>query len=1209
MRIFRIVNVIPNDHSNETTDDAEPSITVNPSNFDEMVVTAFTPEEGGSPNGPLFFSNNGGETWSLRFDIPGGETHDQSPLFAKTTGELYLSTLRGDTGDLDVLHTADPATTAAILLETRPPVDQPWIEATTVIGGPDDGKDRLYIGYNRNGAKSATVDICLDAQAAAPVFTRVQLDPRNPTPNNGYEIRPTAHSNGTVYIAYKSRSAFDGMNSVTDIVVARDDNWGSGGSPFTDLIDPGDGKAGMRVARDVPINEGPLLGGIRLNNDLNIAVDPTNSDVVYIVWCDNADPNYSLRVRRSLNRGVDWSGDLLFADNAALATMTINSRGVVGLFYQQLVAGQMETHFRSTIDGTNWDDMLLARTATSANFTGDYARLVAVGSDFYGVFPAMNSPNPANFFPNGGGTFRYQRNTAGNSLVGSNGVTVVNPSVDPFFFKVQQRDCVVITDRSTFGKDEINAMLHQSSPAVIPAAFYVTVDGFRASDLNITAATLVGPPNVAPSIAFNPALSPPPAGNFRVVATACTAEDPDHLEFPQRFTWTYDFQFFDDSDFTAESVPVTLTASITSVGGIMVSGQALILLTTQPNPYEIDGSTSWLSVDLQVFQVRENGHLPGTPGIQLNSGPNDFITRLLGNTGEGYNNPALARAPNHPFDQDLLANQDTSAVEWAERVRVGLFQMVRVYNFAVARVRYRALSNPAANVRAFFRLFQASTTSTVFQNTTYATGGAGGTRIPLLGVVNGEVVTIPCFASPRIDPTNAQGLNAQTDPPNVGPVGQSIPPDGTGAEVQVYFGCWLDINQTSLVLPASPATAAGPFTPVQSIQQAIRTQHQCLVAEINLDPPSPQISNGQNPSTSDKLAQRNLTIVGIASPHLVPHTFDIKPTAASLGADETPDELMIDWGNVPADSQADIYLPGTSADTILNMASRLYPTHSLSKVDEHTLRCRTRGITYFPIPPGVGSNFAGLLSIQLPESLDRKKGYKVITRQITNAVAQSPGSPPPILFAAAGSTDLIRWRRVLGSFQINIPVTSKLALLISEERLLSVLKWVAQAIPVDNRWYPIFSRYLDQVGVRVESLGGDPDSIVGSPDGSGQTPPAICRHKIWWLVPLLFAVLIALAAIAPVTWAAGLIAGFVLVLAVAFYWLWRCRPSRCDLIGALVISFTMASLVLGFMALAGYRTTGVFLLLAVLGILSGIFVIIAALRGCCYKCAGTKPND
>ena len=277
----------------------------------------------------------------------------------------------------------------------------------------------------------------------------------------------------------------------------------------------------------------------------------------------------------------------------------------------------------------------------------------------------------------------------------------------------------------------------------------------------------------------------------------------------------------------------------------------------------------------------------------------------------------------HPFDLDLVANEDSSAVEIAGSVGgfPPLILGIPVYNFAVARVRYRALSTPAANVRVFFRLFHASTTSTDFQpSTTYAAGGTGATKIPLLGIVNGEVVTIPCFAAPRVDPTNPQGLNAQTDPDNVGPVGEAIPPDGSGVEVQAYFGCWLDINQTTAVLPASPASAAGPFTPTQSVQDAIRGKHQCLVAEINLDPPEPQIATGATPATSDKLAQRNLTVIGVASPRQVPQTFDIKPTAASLPAGQAPDELMIDWGNVPAGSKASIYLPGTSGQTILSMA-------------------------------------------------------------------------------------------------------------------------------------------------------------------------------------------------------------------------------------------------------------------------------------------------
>ena len=60
------------------------------------------------------------------------------------------------------------------------------------------------------------------------------------------------------------------------------------------------------------------------------------------------------------------------------------------------------------------------------------------------------------------------------------------------------KDCQFITDRNTFSKDEIDAMLHLATPAVISAAFYIEVDGFRPGELGISAADLVGTPSVNP---------------------------------------------------------------------------------------------------------------------------------------------------------------------------------------------------------------------------------------------------------------------------------------------------------------------------------------------------------------------------------------------------------------------------------------------------------------------------------------------------------------------------------------------------------------------------------------------------------------------------------------------------------------------------------------------------------------------------------------
>ncbi|HLM86888.1 MAG TPA: M14 family metallopeptidase [Solirubrobacteraceae bacterium] len=663
--------------------------------------------------------------------------------------------------------------------------------------------------------------------------------------------------------------------------------------------------------------------------------------------------------------------------------------------------------------------------------------------------------------------------------------------------------CVVVTDRSSFGKDEVEALLHQGGPAAVPAAFYVMIDGFRASDLGISSATLSGTPDVAPAIGFNPGLGGVPVPR----ASSCIAEDAAHLSFPQRFTWVYPMTFTDTSDFDQESRPITLSASMTSSSGITVGGSAVLTFTTQPNPYEIDGQTSWLSVDLQVFHLAEGGSLPSTPGIVCNAGPIDFITRLLANTGGSYNDPALTRAPNHPFDVDLLAHADTSTVTTA-----GTIGFIPVYNFAVARVRYRALSTPAAGVRCFFRLFNCSTISTDFQPaTTYLTGGLGGSKVPLLGVLNNEVVSIPCFASDRVDPTNVNGLNAQPDPVNVGPVGESIPPDGSGAEVQVYFGCWLDINQTTHALPpvGSSANGNGPYTPARSVQEAIRGSHQCLVAEINMDPPEPQISTGQTPASSDKLAQRNLTIVPIASPHQAPTTFDIKPTPANEPSGATPDEIMFEWDELPHGSTAQIYLPGTSANEILALADKLYLRHDLVRHDAHTVTCAARGITYMPVPPGSGSNYAGLLTVEVPPTAERGRTYKVVTRQLRNTAARLPLPPPPPpasvpvpgiahteAVTAVNKVELIRWRRVIGSFQLSIPVQTKPAILPDEERLLSVSRFIFRSIPTTERWHPVWKRYVDQIARRVSALGGDPDQISASSSGeSWKHLPAETHHR------------------------------------------------------------------------------------------------------------------
>jgi hypothetical protein len=447
MTVVRVVDTVPAVRSDETELNWQSSIAINPANPNEIVVTAYREP----PNNIGYsYSYDRGQNWQMNFSEP-GEQLDQSAGFG-ATGELYWTVAflpPTDTPTLHVLLTPDPSTAGPLpeIDTPRPEIDQPYAHVFTHGEPVPPDKDRVYVGYvdrshNMGASAIATVDVCLDARAPAPIFIQVPVDFRAPLPLDGYEVRPSAHSDGKVYVAFKSWNSWNGTTVITDVVVVRDDNWGSGG--FVSLKDLHDGQPGQRVATSVHIKDPQYLGGQRLDNDLSIAVDPTNSATAYIVWGDNAQPQYTLRVRRTLDWGQSWGNDLLTVANANLAGLAINSEGRVGFIYQQLVSGLWETHFRRTQDNTgkNWDDIVLARTPTAGSIA-DYSRVVAVGRDFYGVFPAWNTPDPANFpatpptstNPNGARFLRKTTKTAPWQLLGSGGVPVAE-SVDPFFYVV-----------------------------------------------------------------------------------------------------------------------------------------------------------------------------------------------------------------------------------------------------------------------------------------------------------------------------------------------------------------------------------------------------------------------------------------------------------------------------------------------------------------------------------------------------------------------------------------------------------------------------------------------------------------------------------------------------------------------------------------------------------------------------------------------------
>ena len=328
-------------------------------------------------------------------------------------------------------------------------VDQPYVQATTIKSGAGQGKDRVYVGdndFNATGGKTATIDQTLNGGATNPTFKSVRIESRITPGQDGPPVRPSVHPDGTVYAIFHSWRSFnnDTGEGTADIVVVRDDSGGTGNNPFTDLVDPSDNKSGMRVARGASFNFNASKGQQRLGGDVSMAVDPRNSDIIYVAYNDDQ-PNgvYALHVLRSTDRGRTWSPELKRVDDALNPALAINSTGKVGLLYQQLVgtgaAQQWVTKFETTTNGTSWTALTLAQTPANRPpkdfdpYLGDYDHLMAVGKDFYGIFSANNTPKKANF-PNG---VVYQRNVNWNTntLLDVDNVTAVGISIDPFFFK------------------------------------------------------------------------------------------------------------------------------------------------------------------------------------------------------------------------------------------------------------------------------------------------------------------------------------------------------------------------------------------------------------------------------------------------------------------------------------------------------------------------------------------------------------------------------------------------------------------------------------------------------------------------------------------------------------------------------------------------------------------------------------------------------
>jgi murein tripeptide amidase MpaA len=650
-------------------------------------------------------------------------------------------------------------------------------------------------------------------------------------------------------------------------------------------------------------------------------------------------------------------------------------------------------------------------------------------------------------------------------------------------------DSFIVSNRDTFSSYEVETTLSY------PDAFYVIYDGFAPSALGV--------PGASPTIQFLDATTSAVIGSMSATSTSVALEDPGAPNTPQRVTFTFEVDFTDGSAFTAETRPIYVQANFAGMQDI-----AHMQLLKQPNPYMVDGPISWLSTDVRVFQLRPSQKVNSSSNVTLGNidtdpnAPYEYIQGLLTELRSYGNSPAP------PFE-NISQDEQASQLELSRTVGG-----VRVLNFAVAKVRYRANTQDATGVRVFFRTF-----NTMVSDLSYTTNPGADVQnyrrtadgsTPLLGTnaffsgAGNQVVSVPYFAEKRID-TATQNMDSQHDTWN-----QHDLDHAGGTEALQYFGCWLDFNQTDPQFPLNvPTGSDGPFTGRVPIIQLVRGIHTCMAAEIRYQPGAVDpIPNGATPASSDRLSQRNLSIVesdnpGTAATHTVQHTLLIKPSklawnkkfavaamAARPGADKNSyyDELVIRWNDIPRDTLANVYCPDWNADEILALAAALRPEpQRLSKVDTHTIACSVGEITYIPISVHQ-QPMPALLTLQLPLTVRDGEKFRVDVEQHSGLTYQTtlPNRQVAKRAPAATQRDFsFSARKVLGAFRVRVVVKVGEPLLGKLVRNYAVLRYVFGAIPASDSWYPVFVRYIKQLGDQIQGLGVDPGLIPATPDDPG----------------------------------------------------------------------------------------------------------------------------
>jgi hypothetical protein len=689
----------------------------------------------------------------------------------------------------------------------------------------------------------------------------------------------------------------------------------------------------------------------------------------------------------------------------------------------------------------------------------------------------------------------------------------------------------LILERSTFSQDEATASSN------FAGAILVSIDGLKPSQFPGGGITTLSPSN-AQLLSWAPVVAPTNPAGLNIVPTGVASDDPTLPDRLQRLTFTYRLEVGAAAfGFVGNSSNIRVDASLTSPAvSSPITDLAWIQLVKSANPFMLDlangNTTSWLSSDVRVFPVVAGG----APVLGQTLAANATRPQALTFLRSLVSGMSVAQFESLPTGQDASALSPFARTTGTNR---------NVYNFAVARVRLSGAGASANDVRVFFRIFTSQTTAALTYRESAPgvaiegykrTAGANPIALPGTNAAGNDWLSFPMFSEGRVSPPEAQ-----TDADNV----KTLSPGSSTFFAALIDSNLNDAYLPAT--PISGGTAVDLPALMMGEHQCIVAQIEFAGTPIpNGATPFTSDKLSQRNIALSAIANPGLDAsrVGLhtfeieATPHAIagdappdellldwrggaPAGTEVRvfiPTWSAHAVVELADRFYprheiraIDARTVSIPGGGLRYLPlplSNQRQTGVITASFPLGVRKGQRFDlsvrQVTTRCRQIELDRPKVTVVSLEEAARLIQGARAEVASPRRGGKKGDAPVENGVFELGKNRILVtdlrVFDAAGDHAVViehpdpeavaktrreagRWRETIGAFQLGIPVSVKADMLTHHLRLLSALRWRAEWMRPNSRWYETFLRYVDLIAEKVRALGGDPWAIPATPDG------------------------------------------------------------------------------------------------------------------------------